>query len=274
MYTVAARQRRSNVLPSNTVFEWGSWDMVRIQASGGLASPKFGCANAQGALAVVALALLATTGTARAADMSLPAAQMPAFVAPPSSWTGFYLGANAGGAWASGSLTDNFTGTSLGSNGAGIVGGGQLGYNYQIGNLVFGGEWSIDGTSLNGSATVGNLSGAAKTNWMTSLAARLGFAANNWLFYGKAGGGWANNSATLTNLNNGAQVSSSNTNSGWLGGAGVEYAFAANWSARLEYNYLGLNTWNANSTIFAPNADRFSGSRNIQTLLLGVNFKF
>jgi len=39
-------------------------------------------------------------------------------------------------------------------------------------------------------------------------------------------------------------------------------------------DYLGLNTWNVNSTLFAPNADRLSVNRNIQTLTAGVNFKF
>ena len=247
--------------------------MARTQTSG-MTSRTLARAGSRDLLAGVALALLAATGAASAADMAVPPAPMPAFVPPPYSWTGFYLGANVGGGWANGSLTDNFTGASLGSNSSGIVGGGQLGYNYQIGNVVLGGEWTIEGTSLDGSATVGRLHGSANTNWMTTLAGRLGFAANNWLFYGKAGGGWANNSATLTNLNNGLQVSSSNTNSGWLAGAGFEYAFAPHWSAKLEYDYLGLSTWNVNSTIFTPNADRFSGNRNIQTLLAGVNFKF
>jgi outer membrane immunogenic protein len=145
------------------------------------------------------------------------------------------------------------------------VGGGQLGYNYQTGNLVLGAEWTFDGTSLNASRTAGSLQGAANTNWITTVAARFGVAANNVLYYGKAGGGWANNSATLTNLNNGSQAGSSNTNGGWLLGAGVEYALAPQWSAKLEYDYLGLNTWNVNSTLFAPNVDRFGFNRNIQT---------
>jgi outer membrane immunogenic protein len=127
---------------------------------------------------------------------------------------------------------------------------------------------------LNGSRTVGALHGTANTNWMTTIAARFGVAENNWLFYGKAGGGWTNNSGTLTNLNNGTQVSSSNTNGGWLLGAGIEYAFAPQWSARLEYDYLKLNTWNVNSNLFARNTDRFSVSRNIQTVLVGVNYRF
>jgi opacity protein-like surface antigen len=69
-------------------------------------------------------------------------------------------------------------------------------------------------------------------------------------------------------------VGGSNTNGGWLVGAGVEYAFAPNWSTRLEYYYLGLSNWTANSTIFVPIADRFSVNQNIQTLLLGVHFRF
>jgi outer membrane immunogenic protein len=58
------------------------------------------------------------------------------------------------------------------------------------------------------------------------------------------------------------------------GGGGLEYAFAPQWSTKLEYNYLGLKNWNANSTLFAPNADRFSVSRNFQTLMADVNYRF
>jgi outer membrane immunogenic protein len=223
----------------------------------------------------VAVIMLTAANAASAADISARPAAMPlAFVAPPFSWTGFYVGANLGGGWASSTLSDSFTGASLGNSSSGFVGGGQLGYNYQIGNFVLGPEWTFDGTSLNGSRTAGALRGSANTNWMTTVAARFGVAANNWLYYGKAGGGWANNSGTLTNLNNGTQVSSSNTNGGWLLGAGVEYAFAPRWSARLEYDYLKLNTWSVNSNLFAPNTDRFSVSRNIQTVLVGVNYRF
>jgi len=226
-------------------------------------------------LAGIAVIMLAAASAAGAADISAQRAPMPmAFVAPPFSWTGLYVGANLGGGWASSTLSDSFTGASLGNSSGGFVGGGQLGYNYQIGNFVVGPEWTFEGTSLNGSRTVGALHGTANTNWMTTIAARFGVAENNWLFYGKAGGGWTNNSGTLTNLNNGTQVSSSNTNGGWLLGAGIEYAFAPQWSARLEYDYLKLNTWSVNSNLFAPNTDRFSVSRNIQTVLVGANYRF
>jgi outer membrane immunogenic protein len=66
---------------------------------------------------------------------------------------------------------------------------------------------------------------ATSTQWVSTLAGRFGFAADRALFYGKAGGGWVSNNATVTNLASGASASSSGTNSGWVLGAGVEYAF-------------------------------------------------
>jgi len=246
--------------------------MAKIQTSQ-VASRKLHCASTVSVFAGIGLALVMAAQPAIGADMSARPLPMT-FMPPPFNWTGFYVGANLGGGWASSTLHDSFTGVSLGNSSSGVVGGGQLGYNYQTGIFVLGGEWTFDGTSLNASRTAGSLQGAANTNWITTVAARFGVAANNVLYYGKAGGGWANNSATLTNLNNGTQVGSSNTNGGWLLGAGIEYAFMPQWSAKLEYDYLGLNTWNVNSTLFAPNVDQFSVNRNIQTLTVGLNFKF
>src|SRR5262249_44139564 len=65
-----------------------------------------------------------------------------------------------------------------------------------------------------------------------------------WLFYGKAGGGWVGNADfTINNLTTGTSITASinNTNNGWLVGAGIEWAFAPNWSAKVEYSYLGLD---------------------------------
>ena len=59
--------------------------------------------------------------------------------------------------------------------------------------------------------------------------------------YGKAGGGWVDNHATITNLNTGASISASNRNSGWVVGGGVEWALGGNWSAKLEYDFLKLD---------------------------------
>jgi outer membrane immunogenic protein len=126
-------------------------------------------------------------------------------------------------------LSDSFTGGSVSASSSGVIGGGQFGYNFQNGNFVFGAELVFDGTSLDASGSAGPLSATAKTNWVTTLAARFGWTtSNNWLWYGKAGGGWANNDVTVTNFFNGTQVTRSNTNSGWLLGVGIEYELTQN----------------------------------------------
>jgi outer membrane immunogenic protein len=242
------------------------------------------------------LLLIGESWSCFAADMPSPLVY-PAPPTPTYSWTGFYVGANMGGAWASGTLSGNFTlpappvpgapkppppkppysldpALSMSASTSGVIGGGQLGYNWQIGAFVLGGEWDFDWPSLNASGGIGNLAVTANTNWVNILAARFGWAADNWLWYGKAGGGWANNQATLTNVVTGAQMTASNTNSGWLLGAGLEYAFAPCWTVKIEYDYLGLNRWTLNSTVFAPNADQLSVKRQINMLTVGLNYKF
>jgi outer membrane immunogenic protein len=100
-----------------------------------------------------------------------------------------------------------------------------------------------------------------------------------WLFYGKGGVGWVgNDDFTVTNLTTGASITASNnnTNSGWLVGVGIEWAFAPNWSAKVEYNYLGLDdrtfTVPAGSPFLA--GDTFTQSRDIQMVKLGINYRF
>jgi outer membrane immunogenic protein len=229
------------------------------------------------------IAVLASPVAAFAADLSVKAPPMMPY-AYTYNWTGFYIGGNLGGAWASGSLTDNFTGASFSGSHSGVIGGGQIGYNWQVSpRFVLGVEWMFDGTSIGGSSNtvtvVGpggpvTLQGSAGTDWITTLAARFGYASNNWLFYGKAGGGWVKNTATLTDLTNGVSLSGSNTNSGWLVGVGLEYGVTPNWTVKLEYDHLGLNSWTrARPDALIP-GDTVTLSREINMFTGGLNYKF
>jgi opacity protein-like surface antigen len=96
--------------------------------------------------------------------------------------------------------------------------------------------------------------------------------ATNWLYYGKAGGGWVRNGASVTDLTTGASVSNSNTRSGWLLGAGIEYGVTPNWTMKFEYDYLGLSNWTSSSPLFV--GDTVTLSRQINTFTVGMNYKF
>src|SRR5215813_9710039 len=100
---------------------------------------------------VCAAALAA--GPVWAADLPLKAPPAPPPIQP-YNWSGFYLGANIGGAWSHSTITDEVTGASLSANNSGFIGGGQAGFNYQANNWLFGANWifgvegDIDGTTI------------------------------------------------------------------------------------------------------------------------------
>jgi outer membrane immunogenic protein len=156
--------------------------------------------------------------------------------APPAAsynWTGCYGGVQAGG----GTQTDSF---SLVQNNGGGLAGGQIGCNYQIGQIFFGaeGEAAWSGVTNNGHLKFIVLSeeAASRNRWIADVSARAGVALDRALVYGKAGlaeGGFAFNSTAQ-----GVSAVGSGTLSGLLLGLGLEYAFAPNWSARLEYDHI------------------------------------
>src|SRR5215469_16915705 len=115
-------------------------------------------------------ALLAV-GAAAAQAADLPTTKgpppTPVFVPPPFTWTGFYIGLNAGGIFTTGSrsaslfapatfafpVTASFPG-GLGSGQTGFLGGGQAGYNWQTGAFVLGVETDFQGSTLSKSRDV------------------------------------------------------------------------------------------------------------------------
>jgi outer membrane immunogenic protein len=237
-------------------------------------------------------AMLLSPLAAHSADLAYKAPPPPL---PVFSWTGFYAGANIGGAWSNNRLTDTLFLTNFNNNNNGaFIGGGQIGGNYQIGQFVIGGEWDFDGVANNNNNNgagiftpgVGNVAVTNNNRWITTVAARFGWAVDHWLFYGKAGGGWVgNNNFTLTNTTTGVSftcgtlglTNCGNNTGGWLVGAGFEYAFTNNWTVKLEYDYLGLG----NRTFVVPAGAPFlagdtftSNNRNVQTVKVGVNYLF
>jgi len=185
-------------------------------------------------MSLVAAALISTSVAANAADAPAPApsrAQLGALYA----WTGFYAGGHVGFG-------------SVGDDDSRFLGGGQVGYNfYRTGPWVFGAEADIS-------------SGSKDLNWTSTLAARLGYAFNRFLVYGKVGGAWASfdhGDPCDHDNKHGDSCGGSNTATGLLLGAGVEYAVQNNWSVKFEYNRMNFDH-RADANVFK----------------IGVNYRF
>jgi outer membrane immunogenic protein len=237
----------------------------------------------------VAIAMLALGRSGQAADLPVKAPMPPP--PPPFSWTGFYLGGNLGAAWAQRHVTDTFSGLDFSRSSDGVfIGGGQIGYNWQMNNFVLGIEgdfdWAGNNSDNNNGAgvivpgVVGTFVASSRNRWITTVAARFGIASDHWLFYGKAGGGWVGaNNFTVTNLTTGTTVTGGGgrSSSGFLVGAGIEYAFTNNWTAKIEYDYIGLDSRSFVVPVGAPFlvGDVFTTrSRNVQEFKVGFNYLF
>ena len=228
-----------------------------------------------------ATAICFSVGSASAADMRQPVYKAAPMVAPGFNWTGFYLGAVGGYAWGdSDTSPTGILGTALTpmrTKPDGWLAGGTIGYNYQQGNLVLGTEGEFYWSDLEGSAGSGLVPATVtySNNWTGTLSTRLGVAFDTLLVYSKAGVAWANNDY---NLSLGAPIgyssTVSDTETGWLVGGGVEWAFARNWSAKIEGTYMDFGQKNKS---FAPlagipiNADIDS---QVSTIKFGVNYRF
>lgn len=210
-------------------------------------------------LLLAAACAIVTVQAAAAADMPTKAPAYKAVEPLPYNWTGLYVGAHAGYGWGSNQSTATSATSSFPTgfvfdraNTSGGLGGGQIGFNYQAANWVFGIEGDYSWANINGSETsrspliaTSTLSNS-KLTWLATATGRVGYAWNNWLPYVKGGAAWAHNESNSTTSTAAGVVTAtsvgSETRSGWTIGAGVEYGFWNNWSARVEYDYLDFGT--------------------------------
>ncbi len=216
--------------------------------------------------------------SAQAAD--LPPARRPAAVAPVAyappvyNWTGIYVGGNLGAGFANSSWSDPFTGAHNTFDKIGFIGGGQIGANWQIDALVLGVEGDFDWTGLKGSGhdSLGNVINT-NTQWTSTVTGRVGAAFDRLLVYAKGGVAFAHDKDSLNDIA-GNTASASLNRTGWTAGTGLEYAFAPNWSAKIEYDYLGFGNQALNLPTAAFPAYTANASLNVQEVKAGINFKF
>jgi outer membrane immunogenic protein len=228
------------------------------------------------ALAISALALSAVS--ASAADLSpSPYTKAPPMVDPVYNWTGFYIGVNGGGGWGRTNWFFNVVGTTANHDTSGGLAGGQIGYNWQTGPWVFGVEADGDWANINGSTLCPNPAFvcASNTRDLASFRGRVGWATGPVLLYGTGGAGYANShySALTGGLPGPGSTGFFTTDRwGYAAGAGIEWGFAPNWSAKVEYMHYGFDSVTAPPAVLGTNSAALG--LNIDTVKVGVNYRF
>ena len=212
--------------------------------------------------------LLVLAGAAGAADLPPgpgPYYKAPAYLPPLYNWSGFYIGVNGGGGF--GTSTWDTTGS---FNMTGGLVGGTIGYNFQIGPAVIGAEGDVDWSSISGKITTPGCPGGCTTSdsWLSTVRARLGYAADRFMPYVTGGAAFGNINASTPGL-----PGASTTNAGWTVGAGLEFAIAGRWTAKAEYLYVDLGKFNCGAGCSAGAVtDNVSFSTNI--IRGGINYRF
>ncbi len=230
------------------------------------------------ATAIAAIAFIGTP--ALAADMGVPArSYYPALPPAIYDWTGIYVGGHIGGGMLVDSVSQN--GASAGSfnfantgnlRPAGVIGGAQIGANYEFVPWVVGIEGSWTDSGIQGNTLIAcsacsvkatqmsipNERFTSQAQWFAALTGRVGYAANNWLFYAKAGGAWIDDRYTEDLLGAGLESQQippgttvatqvvTDTRTGFTVGAGIEFGLVENLSAKVEYDFYDFGSKNYN----------------------------
>jgi outer membrane immunogenic protein len=255
-----------------------------------------------------------------AADLAPRTYTKAPIMSPVTNWSGFYGGVNVGYGWGDNNMSfEDATSIGVGSSGvlpqslgtssAGVIGGGQIGYNWQSGPFVAGLETDFQGTGIKGTATRSpiatdfTLTASAnqtetfvgtfeqKLSWFGTVRGRFGAAVSPVLFLYGTGGlayGRVSNSGNAVDTFQGVNpgVTSypavvAQTKVGWAAGAGAEWMFAHNWSAKVEYLHIDLGTTPAIGSQVdngVPERDptivAYHWRNSFDTVRAGVNYHF
>lgn len=252
--------------------------------------------NVVGAIAVLGMCVWAQTG--RADEVSV------------YNWSGFYLGATAGGAWTKDKLQLDASGTYLASDASAFsalgstdfnhtsgIFGGKLGFNGQFENWVLGleGDWSRlrirESTSIFGRpfsdpslAYYAGFNEAVSSDWVATVRGRAGYAFDNLLVYGTAGLAFGNQRFSVSEYDHAPRgtgdgsswASGSGVKVGWSAGGGIDYALWDNWIVSAEYLHIDLGKVEATTSIDTGNVAVLNYSAKLESDIVraGISYKF
>lgn len=214
------------------------------------------------------VAILMAPLAASAADLGRPSYKIPVQpIEPIFSWSGFYVGLNAGYLW--GNSKWSGSGGNFEVDPHGWMGGGTLGYNLETGNWVWGIEGDLDYVNAKGTASSSICTGCTfKDTWLATLRGRVGYSFGHWMPYFTGGGAFGNEYMASS-----TGSSKTQTQAGWTVGGGLEYAFAEHWSTKIEYLYVDLgSTTCGTAACQLPADEHINFTANI--VRMGINYRF
>jgi len=216
---------------------------------------------------------------------SVQAADVADIVAEPPlvyDWTGFFVGLNGGYGFTDGQtihVKPNFHDKAGSLDLNGLFGGAQVGANWQSGNWVVGAEADlqlsdiVDSDRQNANGLVFSSKGAV--DWFSTVRLRTGYAIDNIMIFGTGGLATAGADYKVRTVDDPAaalNLSDSYMATGWTAGAGVEWGFSANSSAKIEYLYTDLGRKEIGSGL--SDDSYFKAAPGFQSIRMGVDFRF
>jgi outer membrane immunogenic protein len=161
-------------------------------------------------------------------------------------WSGVYVGAHAGMAFGTDTLSDAF-GHSMPIDTRGPAAGLHLGYNFPSANVIMGIEGDASWSSADGSKRYKDAQDEVRfkfvNNSLVSLRGRIGLPFQSMLVYATGGIAWTEIEFTTSSASAGyptVSVSNTATAVGYVVGGGVEAHIAPQLSARVEGLYYGF----------------------------------
>ncbi len=188
---------------------------------------------------------------------------------------------------------------------AAFLGGVQAGCDYQFAShwvVGIGGDfsWTNLKSVANDPFFAGKNGGvvpfSARTDEIATITGRVGYAWDRVLFYGKGGAAFSHDKYAQSNSDGineaflgcvpfagsatiGCDTAGRTNRWGWTAGAGIEWAFAPNWSAMLEYDHYGFDTKTLsmvvlNSATIVTTPANLNVKHDIDTVKVGINYRF
>jgi outer membrane immunogenic protein len=249
------------------------------------------CVLGRGEMKKILSILTAFLGVATAAY----AADMPAKAPPPApaafDWSGCYIGVEGGGGWgrseqvaAAGAASASTITGRFGIDGG--LAGGTGGCNLEYNNFVFGLEDDFSWIDLHGSHNDLPPFAAAATSetrekWLNTLRGRVGYAIDRVMLYGTVGAALAGTQVLVSNPAVFGTLVDHQVHSGWVAGAGVEWAaWSAPWADvtfKVEYLHADFgSTLYFNPSVVLPGATIVTRQTHLSDDIVraGVNLKF